>query len=371
VRDPAGQLVLVGAPPYGVGAPALGHEVIAERLEDGGAVLENDHLRAALTAAGELGSLVHKQSGREALGEPGNRLELYEDTPVDFDAWDIDPSHLETRADCPPAAGIAAFDASPLRAEVEFERPVGEASMLRQTFRLDAGSRRLEVHTVASWHESHRLLKVAFPLAVHAHEAGYETAFGVARRPTHYSTRHDLARYEVPGHRFADMSEHGFGVALLSDSKYGYSAFGHTLRMSLLRAPKSPDPQADMGEHAFAYALYPHERGWQDGGVLAEAAAFNAPLRWGSGLNRGAWLRVDSPGLVLDTVKLAEDSNALVLRLYEPYGGRGRARIELAMPVRSARQSNLLEDDLGPAGTDGSAIVVDYRPWEIVTLLVS
>jgi alpha-mannosidase len=160
-------------------------------------------------------------------------------------------------------------------------------------------------------------------------------------------------------------------VALLSDSKYGYSAFGHTLRMSLLRAPKSPDPQADLGEHAFAYALFPHAGDWQDGGVLAEAAAFNAPLRWGSGLQRGAWLRVDPPGIVLDTVKLAEDSRALVLRLYEPYGGRGRARIELAMPVSSARRSNLLEDDLGAADTDGSAIVVDYRPWEIVTLLVS
>jgi len=371
VRDPGGQLVLVGAPPYGVGAAAQAGPVSAERLEDGGAVLENEHLRATLTGGGELASLVHKSSGREALSTPANRLELYEDLPVDFDAWDIDPFHLETRTDCPPADRMAALDASPLRAEALFERRAGEASTLRQTFRLDAGAHRLEVHTVADWHESHRLLKVAFPLAVHAHEATYETAFGVARRPTHYSTRHDLARYEVPGHRFADMSEHGFGVALLSESKYGYSAFGDTLRMSLLRAPKSPDPEADMGEHAFAYALYPHTGGWQDGGVLAEAAAFNAPLRWGTGLNRGAWLRVDPPGLVLDTVKLAEDSDALVLRLYEPYGARGRAHIELAMPFSSARRSNLLEHDLGPAATSGSAIAVDYRPWEIVTLIVA
>jgi alpha-mannosidase len=371
VRDPGGQLVCVGAPPYGVGATALAHEVTAERLEDGGAVLENDHLRATITPAGELASLVHKASGSEALSAPANRLELYEDAPVDFDAWDIDPSHLETRQDCAPAEGIAELSSSPLRAEAVFDRQVGEGSTLRQSIRLDAGAHRIEVHTVADWHESHRLLKVAFPLAVHAHEATYETAFGVARRPTHFSTRHDLARYEVPGHRFADMSEHGFGVALLSDSKYGYSAFGDTLRMSLLRAPKSPDPEADMGEHAFAYALYPHEGGWQDGGVLAEAAAFNAPLRWGTGLNRGAWMRVDPPGLVLDTVKLAEDSDALVLRLYEPYGGRGTARIELALPFTTARHSNLLEDELRGANVEGGAIVVDYRPWEIVTLLVS
>ena len=238
--------------------------------------------------------------------------------------------------------------------------------------RLDAGARALEVHTEASWHEAHRLLKVAFPLAVHAPEATYETAFGVARRPTHYSTRHDLARFEVPGHRFADLSEHGFGVAILTDCKYGYSAHGDTLRISLLRAPKQPDPDADMGEHRFAYALMPHAGGWQDGGVVAAARAFNAPLRWGAAGGGGPWAAVEgAPGLVLDTVKLAEDSDALVLRLYEAHGGRGRARVRLGVPFSSARRSNLLEDDLGPAEVDGDAIVVDFRPWQIVTLLVT
>jgi alpha-mannosidase len=323
-----------------------------------------------VTAGGAIASLVHRASGREALAAPANRLELYEDRPVDWDAWDIDPFHLETRTLCPPAERIESVSAEPLRAEVSFLRAVGEGSSLRQTFRLDACARRLELHTAADWRESHRLLKVAFPLAVHAHEAAYETAFGVASRPTHYSSRLDLARYEVPGHRFADMSEHGFGVALLSDSKYGYSAYGNTLRMSLLRASKDPDPNADIGEHAFAYALYPHPGGWQDGGVVAEARAFNAPLRWGAGLEPGAWIAVDSPDLVLDTVKLAEDSDALVLRLYEAHGGRGRARVELALPFESARRVNLLEDDLGPVELDGGALVVDYRPWEIVTLLV-
>jgi alpha-mannosidase len=371
VRDPAGALVVVSVPPYGPGALVRADPVRVERMADGGAILENEHLTATLTASGSLGSLVHKASGREALAAPGNRLELYEDRPVAYDAWDVDPFHLETRTDCAEADGIAELREEPLRAEVAFERAVGRASRLRQTFRLDVGARRLEVHTTADWHEAHRLLKVAFPLAVRADHATYETAFGATPRPTHYSTRHDLARYEVPGHRFADLSEHGFGVALLTDCKYGYSAFGDTLRISLLRAPKAPDPGADMGEHAFAYAILPHAGGWQDGGVVGEARAFNAPLRWGAGLAPGAWAQVqDAPGLVLDTIKLAEDSDALVLRLYEAHGGRGRARIRLAVPFASARRANLLEDDLGPATVDGDAIVVDYRPWEIVTLLV-
>jgi alpha-mannosidase len=370
VRDPAGALVVVDAPPYGAGDVGHAEAVRVERLPDGGAVLENEHLAATLTAGGALASLVHRATGREALAAPGNRLELYEDRPVAYDAWDIDPAHLDTRADCAPADGVARLDAHPLRADVAFERAVGRASRLVQTFRLGAGARRLEVHTAADWHEDHRLLKVAFPLAVHADEATYETAFGATRRPNHYSTRADLARYEVPGHRFADLSEHGFGVALLTDCKYGYSAFGETLRISLLRAPKAPDPGADMGEHAFAYAILPHAGGWQDGGVVGEARAFNAPLRWGAGLAAGALAQVDDPGLVLDTIKLAEDSGALVLRLYEAHGARGRARIRLALPWTSARRANLLEDDLGPADVDGEAIVVDYRPWEIVTLVV-
>jgi alpha-mannosidase len=368
--------VLCEAPPCGPGGvvePGPEDGVTVERTPDGGAVLENAHLRATITPGGAIASLVHRATGREALAAPANRLELYEDRPADWDAWDIDPFHLETRTDCAPAEGIADVTAEPLRAEVAFERPVGARSHLRQVVRLDAGARALEVHTEADWHEAHRLLKAAFPLAVHAHDATYETAFGVARRPTHYSTRHDLARFEVPGHRFADLSEHGFGVAVLTDCKYGYSAYGDTLRVSLLRAPKLPDPDADMGEHRFAYALLPHEGGWQHGGVVAAARAFNAPLRWGAAAGGGApWAAVDgASGLVLDTVKLAEDSDALVLRLYEAHGSRGRARVRLGVPFAAARRSNLLEDDLGPAEVDGDAVLVDVRPWQIVTLLVT
>jgi alpha-mannosidase len=373
-RDPAGALVLCEAPPHGAGRVVELRPPDAVRLErtpDGGAVLENAHLRATLSAGGTIDSVFSKPAGREALAAPANRLELYEDRPVAWEAWDIDPAHLETRADVAPAAGIAEAYADPLRAEVVFEREVGARSRMRQVVRLDATAHRLEVHTTASWHEDHRLLKVAFPLAVHAPEATYETAFGAARRPTHFSTRHDLARYEVPGHRWADLSEHGFGVAVLTDSKYGYSAEGDTLRVSLLRAPKQPDPHADMGEHAFAYALVPHAGTWQDAGVVAEARAFGAPLRWAALGPAATWAEVrDAPGLVLDTVKLAEDSGALVLRLYEAHGGRGRARIRLGLPFADARRSNLLEDDLGPAEADGEEIVVDFRPWQLVTLLV-
>ncbi len=169
------------------------------------------------------------------------------------------------------------------------------------------------------------------------------------------------------------MGEHGFGVALLSDSTYGWSAFGDTLRLSLLRAPRLPDPEADRGRHAFAYAVMPHAGGWEDAAVVAEAAAFNSRVRWASGaVPAGPWVSVeDAPGLVLDTVKRAEDGDALVLRLYEAHGGRGTARVRLPRrPVASAARASLLEEPLADALVEDGAVVVPFRPWEIVTLVV-
>jgi alpha-mannosidase len=222
---------------------------------------------------------------------------------------------------------------SQLRVEVEFDRELTARSRMTQRVRLDARARRLEFHTTVDWHEERKLLKVCFPLAVRAPRATYEMQFGYAERPTHFSTARDAAQFEVPGHRWADLSEHGFGVAVLTDCKYGYSCLGGELRISLLRSPKSPDPEADMGRHEFAYALMPHAGGWREAGVVAEAACFNVPLRWGPG-----WHEFDSPaevegGLVLDTIKRAEDSDAVVVRLYEPHGARGVAALRLAFQV--------------------------------------
>jgi alpha-mannosidase len=371
VARPGGGLVAVELPGCGAGrVVAADDRACATRLADGSAVLENAHLRAVVGGDGALASLVHRATGREVLEAPGNRLELYEDDPVRWDAWDIDPAHLETRADCPPAPGILKLDEHPLRVEAVVERDVGDRSRLRQVVRLDAGSRRLEFHTEVDWQEDQRLLKVAFPFAIHAEEATYEVAFGAVRRPTHFSTARDLARYEVPGHRWADCSEHGFGAALLTDSTYGYSARDGTLRLSLLRAPRLPD--ADRGRHVLAYAVLPHAGGWQDAGVVAEATAFNARVHWARGLQPATWIAIDDgDGLVLQGVKRAEDGEALIVRLYEAHGGRGTARIRLDRPVGSAQRATLLEEPLADADIRDGAIVVGFRPWEIITLRVA
>ena len=365
VADAAGELHVVECPPYGSGrAVEPDDEVRVEGLR-----LENALLLVELGEDGRVRRVLDKGSGREVLAAPGNRLELYDDRPVEFDAWDIDPFHFETRRDCGAADSWSVVSTSPLRGEVAFERRVGEASSLRQVVRLDAGSRRVEFRTEVDWHEEHKLLKVCFPLAVRAQTATYEMPFGYAERPTHRSTSFDRARYEVPGHRWADLSEHGFGAALLTDSKYGYSCYGNELRISLLRAPKSPDPEADMGRHEFAYALLPHAGGWRESGVVGEGVRFNAPLR-GSPTEIESFVSTSDANLVVDGVKRAEDSDALVLRLYEAHGARGTARVRVAVGPERARLANGLEEDGEELAVEAGGIVVPYRPHEILTLKI-
>ena len=360
--------VLTEPSPAGVSTTALG----ADRV-----VLENAHLRATLSRFGFLHSLVEKSTSREALSAPGNKLLLYADEPNAWDAWDVDPQHQETETPCPPAEKCQ-FDqtgslqaGSPLRAEVVFERRIGHRSHLRQTVRLDAESRRLEFHCDCDWREDHKMLKVAFPVNVRAMNATYEMQFGSVERPTHFNTSYDFARYEVPGHKWSDLSEHGFGVALLSESKYGFSTFGNTMRMSLLRAPKHPDPQADMGRHEFAYAIMPHAGNWREAGVVAEAQRFNVPLLFApvaAQLPPRSFAAVDDANLVLDTIKRAEDSPAIVLRLYECHGARGTARLTVDLPFKSARFCNILEEEGAAAKVIGREIEIPYAPFQIISV---
>nr|MBA3844972.1 alpha-mannosidase [Actinomycetota bacterium] len=361
-----GDLVVVEAPATGAG------RVVEASDEVGldGLVLENRQLLVQLGEDGSVTRVLHKASGRETLAAPGNRLELYDDRPVEFDAWDIDPFHLETRVDCAPADSFAVRTQTALRCEIAFVRAIGERSRLTQVVRLDAESPYVEFHTTVDWHEEHKLLKTCFPLDVRAPTATYEMQFGYAERPTHFSTSWDRARYEVPGHRFADLSEHGFGATLLTDSKYGYSCYGNELRISLLRAPKSPDPDADLGTHTFAYALLPHAGGWREAGVVAAGLRFNVPVRWCATAPPVPLAAVDDPNLVLDTVKRAEDSDALVLRLYEAHGARGRARVRLGIPFTEAITANLLEDDGEALVVEGDEVLMPYRPHQIVTLKI-
>lgn len=370
---PDGDLVYVQAPSYGLGQITPCPDRVKVSKVGRKIILENRHLRAILNPTGTVQSLLEKSTGWESLIAPGNELLLYEDNPTNFDAWDVDPFHMEQETPCPPARGGRIVEKDPLRAAVQFDRTIGAASSLQQTISLWADSRRLEFHTVVDWHESHRMLKVAFHVDVRATDATYEMQFGTAQRPTHFNTMYDLARYEVPGHKWADLSEHGRGVALLSESKYGFSTFGNTMRISLLRSSKEPDPTADMGRQEFTYAIMPHQGSWREAGVVAEGYRFNVPVLFADAAPAAkptSFASVNDANLVLDTIKKAQDGDSIILRLYECHGARGLAQVKLTVPIRSATFCNLLEEPQTPATVANGRIEIPYAPYKIFTVKI-
>ncbi len=299
---------------------------------------------------GSVLSLVHVASAREALSAPANIFEILRRPPERDRRLGHRPlSPRDAQALRPGARGSRWCAPTRCASRSSSSGAWAARAPCGKILRLDAGARRLEFHTEVDWRESHRLLKVAFPVDVRAMNATYEMQFGVVERPTHFNTSYDLAKFEVPGHRFADLSEHGFGVSLLSNCKYGLQhPRGSAAPQPAPRTPL-PDPNADRGEHRFAYALYPHTGGYQEGGVIAEARRFGVPVIWGgTAAEPSSLFWVDDPNLVLDNVKRAEEGHSLILRLYEAHGARGRARLYSALPFSRASMCDLLEREVSP-----------------------
>ncbi|SDU27273.1 alpha-mannosidase [Verrucomicrobium sp. GAS474] len=379
VASLGGKWTFAEAPAYGytVAAPAAAPAApVKVTLGKNGFTLENGLVRAKFDGQGRLVSFLDKREadgGRETVeaGKKGNQYVLFEDRPERWDAWDTDIYHLDKRTDVDAVKALRVVGDDPLRATVEVEMTVSAKATLTQRISLSAESPRLDFEAEVDWREKDRFLKVEFPLALRSDYATFEIQFGHVRRPTHFNTTWDFARFEVSAHKWADLSEPAYGVALLNDSKYGYACHGNVLRLSLLRAPKSPDPEADMGVHRFRYALYPHANGPQLGGVIPEAAAFNQPLQvsaTGAAPGAKGFFASTNPAVVIDTIKKAEDSDDLVVRLFESHGAHQNATFRSAFPIAKAAKVNLLEEGgkAVPVGKEG--IKLALRPFEVVTL---
>jgi alpha-mannosidase len=367
---PDGELGVFDCPALGFGTRVEARDPV--RLErDDVLRLANDRLIAELDRRGRLTSLRLASDGREALAGPGAMFELYEDRPTAFDAWELEPYHNQTRVESAGAESVAVTVDDPLRAEISFSHRIGEASELEQRVRLDAGSDRLEFRCRIDWRERHRILKVGFPLRAQSTTATFGAQFGVHELSTHRNTDADLARFEAPALGFVDLGEHRFGVALLSPTGYGFSALDQVLRLSLLRSPTDPDPDADQGDHELLFALAPHDGDWRAAGIVRAATTFGHPMPWVAGAAPSeAFARVDSPDLILDMIKRSEDGEALVMRLHEAHGGRGTARVRVAPGVASAVRANALEEPVARLECDPDAIVVPFGPFELITLRI-
>lgn len=349
---------------------AINPFIVTERL------LDNGVLRVEFDENGLLSRIFDQVENREVLapGEKGNQLQLFDDKPLFWDAWDVDIYYQETGRVLTELDSVEVVEEGPARGAVRFTRAFGDSRVV-QTVRLAAGNR-LEFLTEVDWHESHKMLKAAFPVAINSPKATYEIQYGHVERPTHYNTSWDLARFEVAAQKWVDLSEGDYGVALLNDCKYGHDTFGSTLRLTLLRSPKAPDPEADMGRHVFTYALLPHRGGIQTGQVIEHAYRLNAPPRarllkpGQSGLlpAERVYFDTDREGVLIEAVKKAEREDALIVRLYDALNRRGPVLLRTPLPVTSAHLCDLLERDLEPLPFADGAVSLTIKPFEILTV---
>ncbi|XP_072242006.1 alpha-mannosidase 2C1 isoform X2 [Leuresthes tenuis] len=382
ISDGSDKLALVRAPSVGV-SPVKDTQpetpVSVTLQSDGTVVMENGILQTVINKDGTLASLHLIGANREAISDGcvGNQFVIFDDVPLYWDAWDVMDYHLQTRKPILDVVQpVHVVSAGGLRGSVGFTLRISDKSTITQEIVMDAVCPYIKFNTKVQWAESHKFLKVEFPVRVRSPNATYEIQFGHLQRPTHWNTSWDWARFEVWGHKWADLSEHNFGVALLNDCKYGYSIHKNTMTLSLLRAPKAPDPTADMGTHQFTYAIMPHARSFQDASVIQCAYNLNFPLRliqcspdsvpWSA-------FSVSTESIILETIKQAEDGKGtLVVRLYESYGSSVKATLRPALSVREAWHCDLLErrDPTQPAHITSEGIILSFKPFQIVTLLL-
>ena len=333
--------------------------------------LENGYLRVTFNDKGEIVSLVDKTM---ALGElsagPGNRFEMFKDVPTRFDAWDIDSMYEQTPVALNDPAKIDVVAAGPLVGTLHVTRKLNNSTMT-QEISLRRDSRRLDFRTTVDWNERHKLLKVAFPVNIHAAEAVHEIQFGYITRPNHRSRPFDADQFEVANQKWTALMQQDRGCAVLNDSKYGVNVLGDTIKLTLLKSPLAPDMHADQGVQEFTYALYVWNGSFAESDVVLEGYDLNAPLVTVPGdAGTRSLFAVDAANVVIDTVKPAEDgSNDIVIRLYEAKRMTTACTLTTSLPVTAAAATDMLEretmEDLVCA--DGT-VALTFRPFEVKTL---
>jgi len=383
--------------------PSLGYKLyrlLPERsgrtstgLTVSGTEMENSTLVVAVdTVSGLIRRLYDKRNRREVLaeGRAGNELQLLEDVPDAFDAWNIKYTGREWDLD--KADSVRVLERGPVRATIRvYHSFLGDSKARRfptsdypssffiQDISLYQGLPWVEVRMQADWWETHVLAKVAFPLNVHNDWATFEIPYATIRRRTTRDNLWEAARFEVPALRWADLTETdgSYGVSLLNDSKYGYDVLGNVMRLTLLRSPVNPDPMADRGKHRFAYALYPHAGDWRSGQTVRRGYEFNAPLigmlvgrHPGDRLAVQSFVQIEPDNMVVTDLKKAEDVEGVIVRFFESEGRDGVARLTFFKQPKAAFECDLLENRLRRLSIDGRSVAVPVEKLATATVLV-
>lgn len=331
--------------------------------------VNNGLIEVTLNAQGNLTSLVDLNTERQVLAEQSlaNLFQLHHDIPNFWNAWDVDVFYTENTEDLTSNGKLTLLEQHDLRCTFLLELPFG-SSKITQKITINAGSKRIDFDTEVDWQERNRLLKVSFPTDIHSLRASYDIQFGHVERPTHDNTSWDEAKFEVPVHQWADLSEGDYGVSVLNDSKYAMDIHKNIMRLTLLKSANAPDPEADKGTHTFSYALYPHTGTLQQSDVIEQAAAFNSPLilqeadqSTGKLPSEKSILKIDRLGVQLTALKLSEKDNTPVTRVLETRNTRGNVSITSDILTGQPTPADLLERPTG------MSLETKIKPFEILT----
>lgn len=340
--------------------------------------LENDFFKISLDSSFAITSIYDKRSKREVLkeNEKGNVLQVFEDKPHNFDAWDINIYYQEKMWEIDGIISAELIEKGPIRFGIKIKRKFLD-SVIEQIMYIYKHMPRIDFVNFVDWKEKQLLLKVSFPVDVHSNKATYEIQYGNVERPTHWNTSWDYARFEVCGHKWADLSEGGYGVSLLNDCKYGHDIKEGRIRLTLLKSAVNPNPEADKEQHVFTYSLYPHEGDFRSANTVQMAYKLNCPMyvqfekpHEGILPKEFSFASMNKNNVVLEVVKKAEESEEYILRLYEGHNCRTKVNLTLCRPVESAYECDLLERNTMKLQAEGNKLELEFMPFEIKTIKV-
>lgn len=379
----SGTVVVDGETRFVENIPAKGYAVVTPKAVANRVILsehgmENDFLRVTFDGNYNMVSVFDKQAGREIIDSakgPGNQLEVYEDYPRDWDAWEISNYYRDKRYTIDEVVS-----AEPVRdgARAGFViRRRFMDSTVEQHIWMYEDIKKIDFETVIDWKQKHLLAKVAFPVTINSNRATFEVQFGTLERPTHTNTSWDAAKFEVVAHKYCDFSEYGYGVAMLNDCKYGHDIHDGVMRLTLLKSATYPNADADRCTHYITYSIVPHEGDYREAGVVQLAYDLNKPMvaipvapQAGSLPERFSLVSVSAPNVILETVKKAEDSDALVLRMYEAYNQRTETAVTLGFTPKRVTLCGLMEDEIAEVAVNGNSFTLPVKPFEIITVKV-